>query len=87
MSGYLLFGVVIAMGGKPKTVTVKLPPWVSEEEARRIIEEVVARLWGRVSIEEVRAKLGVSREQLLENLEPGEYDVKELRRRERERLS
>ncbi len=74
------------MSSKSKTITVSIPPWVSEEEARRIVEEAVARLWGRVSIEEIRAKLGVKREQLLEDIEAGEYDVEELRRRERERL-
>ena len=74
------------MSSRPKTITVRLPPWVSEEEARRVVEEVTARLWGRISIEEVRAKLGVEKEQLLEDIESGEYDVKELRRRERERL-
>ncbi|MEB3778926.1 MAG: hypothetical protein GSR85_01650 [Desulfurococcales archaeon] len=75
------------MGNKPKTITVTLPPWVSEEEAQRVIEEVTARLWGRISIDEVRARLGVKEEQLLEDIEPEEYDVEELRRRERERLS
>jgi len=74
------------VSSRPKTITVRLPPWVSEEEARRVVEEVTARLWGRISIEEVRAKLGVEKEQLLEDIESGEYDVKELRRRERERL-
>ncbi len=74
------------MSNKSKTITVSLPPWVSEEEARRVIEEVIARLWGRISIEEVRAKLGVKKEQLLEDIETEEYDVEELRRRERERL-
>ncbi len=77
---------MIAVSNKPKTITVSLPPWVSEEEARRVVEEVTARLWGRISIEEIRAKLGVKREQLLEDIEAGEYDVEELRRRERERL-
>ncbi len=75
------------MGNKPKTITVSLPPWVSEEEAQRVIEEVTARLWGRISIDEVRARLGVKEEQLLEDIESEEYDVEELRRRERERLS
>ena len=74
------------MSNKPKTITVKLPPWISEEEARRVIEEVVAKLWGRMSIKDVRAKLGVKREQLLEDIETEKYDVKELRKRERERL-
>ncbi|MEB2793752.1 MAG: hypothetical protein G5Z43_000045 [Caldisphaeraceae archaeon] len=75
------------MSSKPKTITVRLPPWVSEEEARRAIEEVVAKLWGRTSIEEIRVKLGVKRERLLEDIEVGEYNIKELRRHERERLS
>ncbi len=74
------------MGSKPKTITVSLPPWVSEEEARRVIEETLARLWGRISIDEIRARLGVKEEQLLENIEAGEYNVEELRSRERDRL-
>ena len=74
------------MSNKPRTITVSLPPWLSEEEAQKVIEEVIARLWGRISIEEIRAKLGVKKEQLLEDVEAGEYDVEELRRRERERL-
>ena len=78
--------VVIAVSGKQRTITIRLPPWVSEEEAQRVIEEIIARLWGRMSIEEVRAKLGVKREQLTENIEVEEYDVEELRKRERGRL-
>ena len=69
-----------------RTITVKLPPWISEDEARRMIEEVIARLGGRVGVDEIRVKLGVKPEELVEDLEEEEYDVEELRRRERERL-
>lgn len=69
-----------------RTITVKLPPWISEDEARRMIEEVIARLGGRVGVDEVRVKLGVKPEELVEDLEEEEHDVEELRRRERERL-
>jgi len=67
-----------------KTVSVKVPPWLSEEDVKRIIEEFLARLGGRVSVEEVREMLGVRPEELTEDLEV--YDADELRSRERERV-
>jgi len=69
-----------------KVLVVRLPPWVSEEEARRAIEGLIARLGGRLSVEEVRALLGVTEDELRDDVEAGDYDVAELRRRERERL-
>jgi len=68
-----------------KTVTIKVPPWLSEEDVKRIIEEFLARLGGRVGVEEVREMLGVKPEELTEDLEV--YDVNMLRSKERERLS
>ena len=68
----------------PKTITVRIPPWLSEDEATRIIEELLARLGGRVSVDEVRRILGVKPEELTDDLEV--YSVEELRGRERERL-
>jgi len=56
---------------------------VSEEDVRRIIEEFLARLGGRVSVEEVREMLGIKSEELTEDLEV--YDADELRSRERKR--
>jgi len=68
-----------------KTVTIKVPPWLSEEDVKRIIEEFLARLGGRAGVEEVREMLGVKPEELTEDLEV--YDVNMLRSKERERLS
>jgi len=63
---------------------VELPPWLSEEEFRRIVEELVARLGGRVSIDELRRELGVKPEDLTEDIET--YDAEQLELKEKERL-
>jgi len=67
-----------------KVVTVELPPWLSEEEFRRIVKELVARLGGRVSVDELRRELGVKPEDLTEDIEI--YDVEQLELKEKERL-
>jgi len=67
-----------------KVVTVELPPWLSEEEFSRIVKELIARLGGRVSIDELRRELGVKPEDLAENIET--YDVEQLELKEKERL-
>jgi len=63
---------------------VELPPWLSEEEFRRIVKELVARLGGRVSVDELRKELGVKPEELVEEIEA--YDVERLELKEKERL-
>jgi len=63
---------------------VELPPWLSEEEFKRIVEELVARLGGRVSIDELRRELGVKPEDLTEDIET--YDVEQLEHKEKEIL-
>ena len=63
---------------------MKLPPWLSEEEFRRIVNEVVARLGGKVSVNELRKELGVKPEDLVEEIET--YDVEHLELKEKERL-
>ena len=63
---------------------MKVPPWLSEEEVKEIIEAVIARLGGRVDVAKVREMLGIKPEELTEDVEV--YDVRELRRKERERL-
>jgi ribosomal protein S1 len=68
-----------------KTVTVSIPSWVDEDEFRRIVYEVVKRLEGRVPVEELRRRLGVRPEDLVEDLDA--VDVEALEARERERLS
>ena len=69
----------------PKNSNIKVPPWLSEDEARRIIESLLARLGGRLDVNEVRELLGVRPEELTENLEA--YDVEELRRKEKGRVA
>ena len=68
-----------------RSVVVKVPPWLSEEEVKKIIEAVIARLGGRVDVAEVREMLGIRPEELTEDVEV--YDVEELRRREKGRLT
>uniref|UniRef100_A0A7C4FBV2 Uncharacterized protein n=1 Tax=Thermofilum pendens TaxID=2269 RepID=A0A7C4FBV2_THEPE len=63
---------------------MRVPPWLPVEEAKRIIETILARLGGRVSVAEVREMLGIKPEELTEDIEI--YDVEELRHREKERL-
>ncbi|OYT52986.1 MAG: hypothetical protein B6U76_09080 [Desulfurococcales archaeon ex4484_217_2] len=67
-----------------KTITVKVPSWVSEEEFRRIVEEVIVRLGGRVSVDELRRELNIRFEDLVEEVET--FDVGCLEFKEKERL-
>ena len=67
-----------------KSVVVRVPPWLSEEEVKRIMEDVIARLGGRVDVDEIREILGIRSEELTEDVEV--YDVEELRRKEKGRL-
>jgi len=66
-----------------RVVTVELSPWLSEEEFRRVVKELVTRLGGRVSIDELRRELGVKPKDLVEDIET--YDVEELELKEKER--
>jgi ribosomal protein S1 len=68
-----------------KTVTVSIPSWVDEDEFRRFVDMFVKRLEGRVPVEELRRRLGVRPEDLVEDLDA--VDVETLEARERERLS
>ncbi len=67
-----------------KTVTVSIPSWVDEDEFRRFVDMFVKRLEG-VPVEELRRRLGVRPEDLVEDLDAA--DVETLKARERERLS
>jgi len=67
------------------SVSKKVFSRLSEEDVERIIEEFLARLSGRVGVEEVREMLGIKSEELTEDLEV--YDAGKLRSRERKRLS
>ncbi len=66
-------------------MVVRIPPWLSEEEVKEIIRAVLARLGGRVDVADVREMLGIRSEELTEDIEI--YDVGELRRREKGRMS
>ena len=57
--------------------------WLSGE-AKRMLEDFVARLGGRVSISGVRRELGVRPEDLVEDVEA--FDVERLELKEKERL-
>jgi len=52
-----------------KTVTVSIPSWVDEDEFRKFVEMFVGRLEGRVSAEELRRRLSVRPEDLVEDLD------------------
>ncbi|MBS7638691.1 hypothetical protein KEJ49_07435 [Candidatus Bathyarchaeota archaeon] len=67
-----------------KVIRVEIPSWLSEEDARRIMERIFAELGGAVNIDDLRRELGVRPEELVKELEV--YDVEELERREKERL-
>jgi hypothetical protein len=52
-----------------KAATVNVPLWVDEDELRRIADEVVKMLEGRVPVEELRKRLGIRPEDLAEDLD------------------
>lgn len=68
-----------------KSVIVRVPPWLPEEEARRIIECFLARIGGRLDVNEVRRMLGIRPEELREELET--ISVEELRVKEKGRIA
>ncbi len=67
-----------------RSVSIRVPPWLSEEEVKRIVEALLAGLGGRVSVDEVREMLGIGLDELTEDIEV--YNVEELRLKERKRL-
>jgi hypothetical protein len=58
---------------------------MDEDEFRRFVDIFVKRLEGRVPVEELRRRLGVRPEDLVEDLDLA--DVEAIEARERERLS
>lgn len=52
-----------------RTVTFKVPPWVSDEDLARVIDEVLSRLGGAVPIDELRRVLGIKPKDLVEEKE------------------
>jgi len=63
---------------------VELPPWFSEEGFKRIVKELIARLDGRVGVDELRRELGVKPEDLVEEIKI--YDAERLELKEKKRL-
>jgi hypothetical protein len=78
---FKLAGWGLAVG---KAAAVGVPPWIDEEEFRRVVEEVVEMLGGRDPVQVLRGKLGIGPEDLVGDLEA--VDVEALEARERERL-
>ena len=64
-----------------KEIKIRIPSWLSEEEFKRAVNELVSELSGVVSIEELRRELGIRPEDL------EVYDVKELREKEKRRMN
>ncbi len=58
-----------------KTVTVNIPSWMDEDELRRIVDMLVRMLEGRVPVEELRRRLGVRPEDLVEDLDAADVEV------------
>lgn len=54
------------------------------KELEKIVEEIVAKLGGRVSIEEIRKELNIKPEELTEKLDV--YNIEELELKEKKRL-
>ncbi|MEM2127825.1 MAG: hypothetical protein QXH67_06355 [Candidatus Bathyarchaeia archaeon] len=67
-----------------RVIRVEIPSWLSEEEAKRIMERIFAEFGGPVDVDDLRKELRIRPEELVEDLEV--YDVEELERREKERL-
>ena len=67
-----------------KTITFKVPPWVSDEDLARIIDEVLSRLGGAIPIDELRRFLGIKPEDLVEEVEA--CGIESVEEKERERL-
>lgn len=68
-----------------KIVTIRIPQWLSKDEANKLIEEFLAKLSGIVSIDELRKEYGIKTEGLVEDLEI--FDIEELEKKEKRRLS
>jgi hypothetical protein len=58
-----------------KTATVGISLWVDEDEFRRIVDEVVKRLEGRVPVEELRRRLGIRPGDLVEDLDEADMEA------------
>ncbi|MCD6340694.1 MAG: hypothetical protein J7L51_01940 [Desulfurococcales archaeon] len=66
------------------TIRLRVPEWVGDEDAERIVREIEERLENSVPVAALRKVLGIREEELLDRLEP--VDWRELEEKEKERL-
>lgn len=57
---------------------------MDEDEVKRVIENAIRKLEGKISVTELRERMKISEAELTENIET--YDVFELRKKEKEKL-
>ena len=66
-----------------KTITVKIPPSIPEDDARRVIEAVLAkRLRRKESIWKLRERLGIKPEDLTVDIDTSDYEKVEKKEKE-----
>ena len=66
-----------------KTITVKIPPSIPEDDAKRVIEAVLAkRLRRKESIWRLRERLGIKQEYLTMDIDPSDYEKVEKKEKE-----
>ena len=69
-----------------KTITVEIPPSIPEDDAKRVIEAVLAvlakRLRRKESIWELRARLGIKPEDLTVDIDISDYEKVEKKEKE-----
>ncbi|MCE4610440.1 MAG: hypothetical protein F7B17_00525 [Desulfurococcales archaeon] len=66
------------------TVRLRVPKWVSDEEVERIVRDIEETLENSVPISALREMLDVKENELVDRLEP--IDWQELEEKEKERL-
>lgn len=66
------------------TVRLRVPKWVSDEEVERIVRDIEETLENSVPISALREMLDVKENELVDRLEP--IDWQELEAKEKERL-
>jgi len=67
-----------------KTITIKIPKWVKEEDLKKVIEKILTEEYGIVSVKTLREKLGITK--LKEKIPINEKEILELRKKEKSRL-
>jgi len=65
-------------------IKISVPSWIDEDEVKRVIENAIRKLEGKISVTELRERMKISEAELTENIET--YDVLELRKKEKEKL-